>query len=139
MKISVSRGTSTMAAVACLVLAALVLASSAERSEAAPVKHCAAVVRGFDFSVGSPDFYKSKVLIVKGASEVGCSEARKVAWRLMDPPDFCDASLGGCDIRGWHCLANGFPASGKCIREEPRRVIRLTRPKPCPKCRANRN
>lgn len=105
---------------------------------AAESKRCAPVVRGFDFG-GSPSFYRAKVLIVRGAKQVPCSEARKVAWRLMDPPDFCEGNLTGCNIRGWRCVSQGYPAHGKCVKEDPRRVIKLLRPRYCPQCRGNRN
>lgn len=118
-----------------LALAVLGLGLDSPRAEAAVEKRCGSVVKGIDF--GEMVFYEAKVLIVRGADSVTCSEARLLAFRGMDMDGIC--AFGGCVRRGWTCTPKReIPQSVKCVKEDPRRVVKSTRPRHCPKCHANR-
>ena len=115
------------AVLALAVIAALAVPASASAS----AKPCAPVVKKIYSLNQGPPFYKAKVLITSGS--VSCSEARKIIWKALQPGGF----NGG--INGWQCQSksNFDPFIEKCSREDPRQVIKSSKPKPCPGCNAN--
>lgn len=125
-------------AFAVILLVAPVLVESLEtsRAEAAVTSKCGTVVRGYPDGLGGREFTKATVLIVHGADSISCRKARKLAWKAMGLGGICE--FGGCGLQGWQCQSNGIGRI-KCIRENPRRVVKTVGVKPCERCRANRN
>lgn len=116
-----------LASAALLLTALLLCIGLADRVDAA-VKRCQPVVKKIYSNEG---FYKAKVLVTSG--NVACSEARRIIWRALSPGGF----NGG--INGWQCESKGSydPFIEKCSQDEPRRVIKSSKPKPCPSCHRN--
>jgi hypothetical protein len=100
----------------------------ASSANAASIKRCQSVVKKIYSNEG---FYKAKVLITNG--DVACSEARRIIWRALSPGGF----NGG--INGWMCESKGSydPFIEKCSQDDPRRVIKSSKPKLCPSCSRN--
>jgi hypothetical protein len=110
------------------LLLGLLLIPGAASAEATP---CGSVVKKIYSYTEGPPFFKAKVLVTSG--EVNCSEARRVIWRALKPGGY----WGG--VNGWHCdpKGNADPYIEKCSQENPRRVIKSSKPKPCRSCRQN--
>lgn len=115
----IGRGISALVA---LVLGVTLLAPGG--ATAADVKHCGHVVKKI---YSNDDYYRAAVLVTSG--QVPCREARRVIWRALMPGGF----WGG--ISGWKCEPRGSePHVARCAREQPRRVIKSSKPRPCPAC-----
>lgn len=114
-----------------LLLAGAVLlpvAASAEEPGSADTKSCGSIVKKLGYE---PVFYKAKVLITSG--NLPCAEARQVIWKSLKPGGFNGV------LNGWQCESKGAydPYIEKCEQEDPRRVLKSSKPKRCASCSRN--
>lgn len=114
-----------------LVLLFVLTSGLAPSAASANSKPCGGIVKKIFSLNEGPPFYKAKVLITSG--NVACSEARKVIWKSLKPGGFNGV------LNGWRCASEGAydPHIEKCEREDPRRVIKSSKPKPCRSCHRN--
>jgi hypothetical protein len=103
-------------------------AASAEEPGSANMKPCGSIVKKLGWE---PVFYKARVLITSG--NVLCAEARQIIWKSLKPGGF----NGG--LNNWQCESKGAydPYIEKCEQEDPRRVIKSSKPKRCDSCSRN--
>ena len=122
------RGRASLMLATSVVLLLLFGLLSMPGSAVASAQSCGTVSKKiFAYNEGPP-FYKAKVLLVSGSAP--CSEARRVIWKSLKAGGFNGV------VNGWRCQAKGNydPFIEKCSKENPRRVIKSTKPKPCRAC-----
>lgn len=114
-----------------VVLLAIINAAVMPATAPAQVKRCGNVIKKL-YSSPRAEFYKAKVLVVRG--QAPCGEARRVIWRALRPGGY----WGG--INGWQCVPKGHePHIAKCSRVSAggTTVIKSSKPRYCRGCRRN--